>query len=137
MWTTLTFVPRPFKQTRNAALQLNSCSSFSPDIRPNRNGFSIVRGLASHLLCIDRGSRCFATYIHTWEGWLYLALVIDRYSRKIVGWAIDDNYKTPLIQAAIRMAATNVPLPSGAIFHSDRGSNYQCRLVKLVDVPAA
>jgi len=64
------------------------------------------------------------TYIRTWEGWLYLALVIDCFSRKIVGWAMDDNYKTPLIQDAIRMAATNLPLPSGAIFHSDRGSNY-------------
>jgi putative transposase len=64
------------------------------------------------------------TYIHTWEGWLYLALVIDCYSRKIVGWAMGDNYKTPLIQAAIRMAAQNMSLPSGAIFHSDRGSNY-------------
>lgn len=64
------------------------------------------------------------TYIHTWEGWVYLALVIDCFSRKIVGWAMDDNYKTPLIQAAIRMAATNLPLPAGAIFHSDRGSNY-------------
>jgi putative transposase len=64
------------------------------------------------------------TYIHTWEGWVYLALVIDCYSRKIVGWAMDDNYRTPLIQAAIEMAARNLPLPSGAIFHSDRGSNY-------------
>lgn len=64
------------------------------------------------------------TYIRTWEGWLYLALVIDCYSRKIVGWAMGDNYKTPLIQEAIRMAAKNLSLPSGAIFHSDRGSNY-------------
>ena len=64
------------------------------------------------------------TYIRTWEGWLYLALVIDCFSRKIVGWAMDDNYKTPLIQDAIRMAAKNIRLPSGAIFHSDRGSNY-------------
>jgi transposase InsO family protein len=64
------------------------------------------------------------TYIHTWEGWVYLALVIDCFSRKIVGWAMDDNYKTPLIQAAIRMAARNLTLPPGAVFHSDRGSNY-------------
>ncbi len=64
------------------------------------------------------------TYIPTWEGWLYLALVIDCYSRKIVGWAMADNYKTPLIQDAIRMAARNLPLPPGAVFHSDRGSNY-------------
>jgi putative transposase len=64
------------------------------------------------------------TYIPTWEGWVYLATVIDCYSRKVVGWAMDDNYKTPLIEAAVRMAARNVDLPPQAIFHSDRGSNY-------------
>jgi transposase InsO family protein len=64
------------------------------------------------------------TYIPTWEGWVYLALVIDCFSRKIVGWAMDDNYKTPLIQAAIKMAAGNLSLPPGSVFHSDRGSNY-------------
>ena len=64
------------------------------------------------------------TYIPTWEGWLYLALVIDCATRMIVGWAMDDNYKTPLITAAITMAARNADLPEGAIFHSDRGSNY-------------
>jgi putative transposase len=64
------------------------------------------------------------TYIDTWEGWLYLATVIDCATRKVIGWAMDDNYKTPLITAAIEMAARNVDLPEGAIFHSDRGSNY-------------
>jgi putative transposase len=64
------------------------------------------------------------TYIPTWEGWLYVALVIDCATRMIVGWAMDDNYKTPLITAAISMAARNLNLPEGAIFHSDRGSNY-------------
>jgi transposase InsO family protein len=64
------------------------------------------------------------TYIPTWEGWVFLATVIDCATRKIVGWAMDDNYKTPLITKAIRMAARNVNLPDNAIFHSDRGSNY-------------
>jgi transposase InsO family protein len=64
------------------------------------------------------------TYIRTWEGWLYLATVIDCATRKIVGWSMDDNYKTPLIIDAIQMAARNMNLPEGAIFHSDRGSNY-------------
>jgi len=64
------------------------------------------------------------TYIPTWEGWLFLATVIDCYSKKVIGWATDDNYKTPLISAAITMAARNVTLAPGAIFHSDRGSNY-------------
>ena len=64
------------------------------------------------------------TYIDTWEGWLYLATVIDCATRKVVGWAMDDNYKTPLITAAIEMAARNIDLPADAVFHSDRGSNY-------------
>jgi len=63
------------------------------------------------------------TYIPTWQGWLYLATVIDCATRKIVGWAMDDNYKTPLIISAIEMAARNLDLPDGAVFHSDRGSN--------------
>ncbi len=64
------------------------------------------------------------TYIDTWEGWLYLATVIDCATRKVVGYAMDDNYQTPLISAAVERAAANMNLPEGAIFHSDRGSNY-------------
>jgi putative transposase len=64
------------------------------------------------------------TYIPTWEGWLFLATVIGCATRKVAGWAMGDNYKTPLITAAIEMAARNLALPAGAVFHSDRGSNY-------------
>jgi putative transposase len=64
------------------------------------------------------------TYIPTWEGWVYLATVIDCYTKAVVGWAMDDNYKTPLIEKAIAMAAGNHRLADDAIFHSDRGSNY-------------
>jgi len=64
------------------------------------------------------------TYIPTWEGWVYLATVIDCHTKAVVGWAVDDNYKTGLISTAIRMAARNHGLSPGAVFHSDRGSNY-------------
>lgn len=64
------------------------------------------------------------TYIPTWEGWVFLATVIDCHTKAVTGWAMDDNYKTPLIEAAIKMAARNHPLSEDAIFHSDRGSNY-------------
>jgi putative transposase len=64
------------------------------------------------------------SYIPTWEGWLYLATVIDCYTKEVIGWAMDDHYKTPLITTAIRMAARNHELQPEAIFHSDRGSNY-------------
>jgi putative transposase len=64
------------------------------------------------------------TYIPTWEGWVYLATIIDCATRKVAGWAMADNYRTPLITSAIEMAARNLDLPADAIFHSDRGSNY-------------
>jgi putative transposase len=64
------------------------------------------------------------TYIPTWEGWIFLATVIGCHTKAVIGWAMDDNYKTPLITAAIQMAARNYTLRPGAIFHSDRGSNY-------------
>ncbi|MGB6455965.1 MAG: IS3 family transposase [Streptosporangiaceae bacterium] len=67
------------------------------------------------------------TYISSWEGWLYLATVIDCHTKEVIGWATGDNYKAPLIEKAIEMAARNYPLAAGAIFHSDRGSNYTSR----------
>ncbi|MCX4784609.1 IS3 family transposase [Streptomyces sp. NBC_01264] len=59
-----------------------------------------------------------------WEGWVFLATVIDCHTKAVIGWAMDDNYKTPLIESAIKMMARNHPLAEDAIFHSDRGSNY-------------
>lgn len=64
------------------------------------------------------------TYIPTGEGWLYLATVIDCCTKEVIGYAMDDHYKTPLISRAIRNAARNRKLAKDAIFHSDRGSNY-------------
>ena len=58
------------------------------------------------------------TYIPTWEGWLYLATVIDCHTKEVIGWATDDNYKTPLIEKAMGMAARNYSLADKAIFHS-------------------
>lgn len=67
------------------------------------------------------------TYISTWEGWLYLATVIDCCTKEVIGYAMDDNYKTPLINTAIRMAKRNHRIKRHAIFHSDQGSNYMSR----------
>ncbi|WP_149178866.1 DDE-type integrase/transposase/recombinase, partial [Streptomyces sp. TRM49041] len=64
------------------------------------------------------------TCIATGEGWLYLATVIDCCTKEVIGCAMDDHYQTPLISRAIRNAARNRNLSAGAIFHSDRGSNY-------------
>lgn len=64
------------------------------------------------------------TYIPTGEGWLYLATVIDCYSKMVIGWSMADHYKTSLICSALDSAADTIDLQPGCIFHSDRGSNY-------------
>jgi putative transposase len=64
------------------------------------------------------------TYVRTWEGWLYLAVILDACSRRIVGWALAEHLRTDLATAALRMAlATRRPGP-GLIHHSDRGCQY-------------
>lgn len=64
------------------------------------------------------------TYIPTKEGWLYLAVVLDLYSRKVVGWAMEDNMETGLITNALKMALRARKPPKGLLHHSDRGSQY-------------
>lgn len=64
------------------------------------------------------------TYIPTWEGWLYLATVIDIASRKVVGWAMADHMRTELVSDALKMACGRRRPAAGVIFHSDRGCQY-------------
>ena len=64
------------------------------------------------------------TYIWTGEGWLYLAAVLDLFSRRVVGWSMDDSMETPLVTHALENAI-GLRLPgAGLLHHSDRGSQY-------------
>lgn len=64
------------------------------------------------------------TYIHTRSGWLYLAVVMDLYSRKIIGWAMNSTMHTELVSRALLMAIGQRQPVAGLILHSDRGSQY-------------
>jgi transposase InsO family protein len=65
------------------------------------------------------------TYIPTGEGWLFLATVIDLFSRRVIGWGVADHLRTPLVAAALEMAvATRGGAVNGVVFHSDRGCQY-------------
>ncbi len=64
------------------------------------------------------------TYINTDEGWLFLAVIMDLYSRAIVGWAMDKHMDTELIASALHMAITNRRPEDNLVLHSDRGSQY-------------
>jgi len=64
------------------------------------------------------------TYIPTKEGWLYLAAVLDIYSRKVVGWAMDKHMEQELVAEALQMATAHRQPAQGVLHHSDRGSQY-------------
>ncbi|MGH2762388.1 MAG: IS3 family transposase [Thermoleophilaceae bacterium] len=78
------------------------------------------------------------TYIRTWEGWLYLASVMDLYSRRIVGWAMADHLRAELVVDALEMAVARRRPDAGLVHHSDQGSQYtslvftqRCRAVGI------
>ena len=64
------------------------------------------------------------TDIRTWEGWLYLASVMDLYSRRIVGWSLADHLRAELVVDALEMAVARRRPESGLVHHSDQGSQY-------------
>jgi putative transposase len=81
------------------------------------------------------------SYIWTAQGWLYLAVILDLHSRRVVGWAVSDRMKKDLAIQALDMAVRLRNPPAGCIFHSDRGSqycayDYQKRLQKYKLTPS-
>ena len=64
------------------------------------------------------------TYVRTWEGWLYLAVVLDAFSRRVVGWAMADHLRTELVLEALGMARWQRRPAPGVVFHSDHGCQY-------------
>jgi putative transposase len=73
------------------------------------------------------------TYLWTPEGWLYLAIILDLYSRRVVGWSMSERLEKKLALDALRMALTERQPQSGLIHHSDRGSQYaSCEYQQLL-----
>ncbi|MGH2403255.1 MAG: IS3 family transposase [bacterium] len=84
----------------------------------------IKRSFAAGTIEINRAWCGDITYVRTWEGWLYVATVIDIASRRVVGWAMADHMRTELVADAMGMALEHRRPDAGLIFHSDRGCQY-------------
>ncbi len=74
----------------------------------------------------DRAWATDITYVPTREGWLYLAVVLDLFSRRVIGWAMDSRIDRHLVLSALDMALKSRRPPAGLVHHSDRGSQYAC-----------
>ena len=122
-------VRRLLKERGLHALQPKSYVPKTSDGRADKPSENLIDGKPMP----ERPNQVFAgdiTHIPTANGWLYLAVVIDLCSRKVVGWALADNMKSDLVIKALVAAIASSPNALGRIFHSDRGSQYGSKLFR-------
>lgn len=93
-------------------------SRHAEPVAPNRLMEAPVASRANQIWVAD------ITYVLTAPGWVYVAAILDLYSRRIVGWAVSQQIDTSLVLMALSMALTHRQPPVGLIFHSDRGVQY-------------
>ncbi len=100
---------------------------FRPCTTDSRHDLPTAPNLLKQEFSISMPNRVWLadiTYLPTGEGWLYLAVVLDLATRKVVGWSMRDHMRTELTTAALMMAAQRPRPAAGLVCHSDRGSQY-------------
>ena len=117
---------RTARLMRDNALKANQKRRFKKTTDSNHGG-SIAANLLDQDFTCDGPNRKWGvdiSYVWTVEGWLYLAIVLDLFSRRIIGWAVSDRLKKDLALTALRRAISVRGPEPGLIHHSDRGSQY-------------
>lgn len=98
-----------------------------PVTTESRHGYGVADNVLARQFDVAKPDQAWAgdiTYIWTDEGWLYLSVLLDLYSRKVVGWAMSSHIDTDLVQQALEMALGRRRPSAGLLHHSDRGSQY-------------
>ena len=93
----------------------------------SKHKLPISANLLNREFNVSKPDQCYVgdiTYIHTLSGWLYLAVVIDLFSRQVVGWSMSDNMQAKLVNDALLMAIWKRKPCRGLLWHTDRGSQY-------------
>ena len=114
---------------RRQGLRAKAARKFKATTNSNHS-LPVVENLLQQNFTAQRPDQVWVgdiTYISTDEGWLYLAVVLDLFSRKVVGWSMSERMTATLVCDALRMALFRRHRPSGAIMHTDRGSQYCSR----------
>ena len=102
--------PKRFKRTTDSA-----------------HGLAVADNILNREFTVDAPDKVWVTditYVRTWEGWLYLAVIIDLFSRRVVGWSMATHMRTSLVTGALDMALGLRQPSSDILHHSDRGSQY-------------
>lgn len=114
---------------REMGLQAKTKRRFVPCTTDSHHDNPIAENLLGRDFQAEQPNRKWVvdiTYIRTNEGWLYVAGVLDLFSRKVVGWSMQDHAGWELVGAALKMALTHRRPPAGMLHHSDRGTQYTC-----------
>ncbi len=121
-------ISRQRARTIMKKLQLKVASSKKYKVTTNsKHNYPVAPNLLNRKFKVSEANKAWVTditYIWTNEGWLYLAVVIDLYSRKVVGWSINETMTSNLVLSALRMAWWQRKPDKGLLHHSDRGSQY-------------
>jgi putative transposase len=115
------------KEMKRLDLQCKLRRKYKICTTDSKHGYGIAPNILERRFIQAAPNKAWAadiTYIHTQEGWLFAALIIDLFSKKIVGWALDDQMPQGLTQEALKVALLNREPARGLIHHSDRGSQY-------------
>ncbi len=102
--------PKPFKRTTDS-----------------KHNFDVADNVLNREFTVDAPDKVWSTditYVRTWEGWMYLAVVIDLFSRRVIGWSMATHMRTGLVLDALKMAFGRRQPKHNLLHHSDRGSQY-------------
>jgi transposase InsO family protein len=103
--------------------------AFAPPTTQSRHGWRVYPNLARQLVPLAANRLWVAdiTYVRLGEAFVYLAVILDAFSRRVIGWALEDHLRASLALAALEMAlATRAAWPGELVHHSDRGVQYAC-----------
>lgn len=120
---------------RQAGLRARQKRAFRPQTTLSQHSLTIARNWLAKVPAPDRPNQIWQsdlTYLPTTQGWLYLAVTLDAYSRKVVGWATSNNLRSTLVTEALERAWRNRRPDPGLLHHSDRGIQYASKSFRLL-----
>jgi putative transposase len=112
---------------RKAGIRAKTAVARHPVTTDSGHGFPVAENLLNRDFVAAAPNQKWVgdiSYLPSAQGWLYLAVVIDLYSRQVVGWALDEHMEASLAVRALQMALQQRQPSAGLVFHSDRGSQY-------------
>lgn len=120
---------------KDAGVSVRRRRTRAPQTTESRHGYGVAPNVLNREFDVPQPNAAWVgdiTYVWTQEGWVYLAVLLDLYSRKVVGWSLSSHIDSALVTGALEMAIGRRHPEAGLIHHTDRGSQYACHAYRDV-----